>query len=253
MVVVRKQPLRAPETGASTEGGGPAPRKPVKTDIIPEADAKLADLAVFAAGFWQEQPWLTLRFTTVAGFVAKATAYKQAVADRVRVGAERPGSKSRIDVLDAEINEHLYRVKGMLTDKYNKRTAPAYFGKLGIVRQAKSFILPRERSQRSAALKLLVEGLDAEGFVTQTLPGGQVVFPYGTAFWQPIATEYAQALQDLTEDTGDISDAVGEKDLLREAVVTVLRAIAKVLDGNYPDRKEYKAQLRAFGFQRESY
>ena len=255
MVVLPIQPLRAAEAGASASGGGgdAAPRKPVKTGLIPEADAKLADLAVFVATQWQGHAWLTLRYTTAGDFLSTATAYKKAVADRVSAGAERPESKAQIQVLDAQINEHLYRVKGMLTDKYDKKQAPAYFAKMGIVKEADSYILPRERSKRSGALAQLIKGLTDEGFVTQTLPGGQMVFAYGTAFWQPIATQYAQALADLTQDTSDISEAVGGKDTLREEVETVLRSLAKVLEGNYPVGKEYKAQLRAFGYQRESY
>ena len=237
MVVIRIQPLRAAEAGASAGGGVGAPRKPVKTGIIPEADAKLADLAVFAAEFWQTQPWLTLRFMLAPDFVTKAAAYKQSVADRVSAGAERPGSAVQIEDFDAQINEHLYRVKAMVTDKYDKKRAPAYFAKMGIAKEADSYILPRERSKRAAALQQLVNGLTDEGFVTQTLPGGTVVFPFGTAFWQPIATQYAQALKDLTTDTGEISDAVGEKNLLREEVEMVLRGLAEVLEGNYPTRR----------------
>ncbi|MBC7447590.1 MAG: hypothetical protein H7330_05970 [Hymenobacteraceae bacterium] len=253
MVVVRNLPLRAPEAGATAGAGGAAPRKPVKTDIIPEADAKLADLGVYVAGVWRDHPWLTLRFTTQAAFATNAAAYHQAVAERLSAGAERPTAAAQIYDLDAQINEYFYRVRGMLTDKYDKKRAPSYFAKMGIVKENETYILPRERSKRAAALAQLIKGLTEEGFVNRTLPDGTVLFPFGAGFWQPIATAYAAAVTDVTDDTGAIADAVGEKDLLREQVETVLRSLAKVLDGNYPNRKEYKAQLRGFGFQRESY
>jgi hypothetical protein len=92
-----------------------------------------------------------------------------------------------------------------------------------------------------------------QGFITQTLPDGTVVFEFGTAFWEPIATEYAQLVKDLTETTGEISEVVGSKDKERLDVEKVLRSIAKILDGNFPDAKEYNAQLRAWGYQRENY
>lgn len=52
---------------------------------------------------------------------------------------------------------------------------------------------------------------------------------------------------------GDVSKAVATKDALRAQVEQVLSSLAKVLDANYPDEAEYKAQLRAAGFQREKY
>ena len=244
----------APDAQPGSSGGAePTPRAKRPKDLLPDGDVQLADLASFVASVWPTQPWLTLRYTTAGTFAAKAAENQTSLARRREAGGERPTDAIRIGQLDEQINEHLYRVKGMLSTKYNKKTAPAYYAKMGIVKQAKQFILPRERSKRAAALSTLVQGLTAEGFLTQTLPNGTVVFEYGTAFWQPIATEYAQLIKDLTTDTGDISDVVGEKNLLRDEIEQTLRSIIKLLDGNYPVRKEYKAQLRVWGFQKENY
>ena len=246
--------LRAPDAQPGPAGGdAPAPRAPRRKDLLPESDAQLADLATFAAKVWPTQPWLTLRYTTPAALATSAEAYQAALARRREAGGERPTDALRIEQLDEQINEHLSRVKDMLTTKYDKKAAPAYYAKMGIEKYSRAFIIPRERSKRGAALATLMQGLTAEGFVTQTLPGGTVVFPFGTAFWQPIATEYAQLVQDLTTDTGAISDVVGEKDMLREEIEQTLRSLAKVLDANYPVPKEYRAQLRVWGFQKESY
>jgi hypothetical protein len=253
MTTVRLRLLRTPDAGPAASGGASAPRKPLKTGLVPESDAQLAELGVYAATYWLSQPWLTLRFTSASDFLDAAMAYQQALTERVRAGAERPSQALRLLALDAQINEHLYRVKALVTDKYDKKSAPAYFAKMGIAKENESYILPRERTKRSAALGQLVQGLTAEGFVTQVLPGGTTVYAYGTAFWEPIATEYASLLKELTDITGLISDTVGDKDMLREKVETGLRSLAKALDAHYPDRKEFKAQIRAFGFQRESY
>lgn len=242
-------PRRSPD--GDPAGGTPSPEinpKIQKTALLPESDIQLAELGVYAAGVWQQNPWLTLRFITQTDFAITAARYLQAVQDRVSAGAERPSMAAQLLTLDARINESLYRVKALVTDKYDRKAAPAYFAKMGITRENDSFILPRERSKRAAALVQLVQGLVDEGFVTTA-----TTYPYGTGYWQPIATEYAQLVKELTDHTGAISDAVGEKDTLREVVATGLRALAKVLDGNFPAAKEYKAQLRAWGFQRESY
>ncbi len=253
MTIIRIQPLRAPSADGAPAGDAPVPRQPVKTGLLPESDAQLADLGVHAAQVWQAHPWLTLRFTTQGAFAAEAAAYQQAVQDRARARAEHPSAALQLQNLDAEINEHLYRVKAMLVDKYGKQSAPAHFARLGISKQNGTFTLPRARSRRAAALLQLVEGLTAEGFVTQTLAGVPMVFAYGTAFWEPIATAYNALLSELLGQTDTIAKDVSGKDDLREQVETTLRGLAKVLAGNYPDRQEYKAQLRAFGFRRASY
>jgi hypothetical protein len=50
-----------------------------------------------------------------------------------------------------------------------------------------------------------------------------------------------------------VSQAVAAKDALRTQIEQALSSLAKVLDANYPDDADYKAELRAAGFQREKY
>ena len=57
----------------------------------------------------------------------------------------------------------------------------------------------------------------------------------------------------LDDTNGEISKAVATKDGLRAQIEQVLYSLIKVLDANYPDEVEYKAELRAAGFQREKY
>ena len=252
------QPWRTPDAGASG-GASASDSNPVKKtrrkDLLPEADGQLADLAVFAAKHWQEseQTWLTIRYITSGAFLTLATNYQQSIASRMDIGGDRPTQALRILQLDTLINDNLFRVKGMLEGKYTKKAAPSYFLSMGIVKKRQAYIIHRERSKRALALAQLAKGVRDQGFITQTLPDGTVVFEFGTAFWEPIATEYAQLLKDLTETTGEISEAVGTKDKERLEVEKVLRSIAKILEGNYPDAKEFNAQLRAWGYQRENY
>lgn len=232
-----------------------AEKKTRRKDLLPEADGQLADLAVFAAKHWQEpeQTWLTIRYTTAGNFLTLATKYQTSIAERMDVGGDRPTQALRILQLDTLINDNLYRVKSMLETKYDKKAAPSYFLSMGIVKKRQAYIIHRERSKRALALAQLAKGVRDQGFITQTLSDGTVVFEFGTAFWEPIATEYAQLLDTLTNTTGDISDVVGTKDKERLDVEKVLRSLAKILDGNYPDAREFNAQLRAWGYQRENY
>jgi len=223
------------------------PTQPIKTrrtPLLPDGDQQLAALAVLVAPFWAATPWLTLRYTTAAAFTTLASGYQAAVASRQQAGAARPILADEILELDQLIEVTLYRVKNRLVDKYDKKKAPKYYATLGITKKGKDYLIDRERSKRAAALTMLVAGLKSE-----KIDGGE----WGTSFWQPIAERYNELVPLLADASGDISQAVALKDTQRDQVEQVLYSIAKVLDANYPDDAEYKAQLRAAGFQRESY
>ncbi|TGE21802.1 hypothetical protein E5K00_16175 [Hymenobacter aquaticus] len=221
-----------------------ASAKPRKTPLLPDSDQQLAELAVFAADHWLDESWLTLRFVKAAEFRTQAQAYQAAVASRQQAGSTRPIGADDLLTLDAQIDENLYRVKNRLIDKYDKKSAPAHYPALGIGKFHGSYILDRERTRRIGALQTLLAGLKAE-----KIDDGD----YGTAFWQPIATRYAELVNQLTLTDSSVATAVATKDSMRSYVTTVLSSLAKALDANYPAKKEYKAQLLAWGFQRKSY
>ncbi|MDO7875042.1 hypothetical protein Q5H93_09900 [Hymenobacter sp. ASUV-10] len=215
-----------------------------KTPLLPRGDRQLAALAVLVAKYWGTQPWLTLRYTTSDLFLPVATGYETAVSSREQAGAARPVLADEILELDQLIDVTLYRVKNRLVDKYDKKKAPKHYLTVGIIKDGKEYIIDAERTARAAALLTLVAGLKSE-----KIDGGE----WGTDFWEPIATRYNELVPLLADTTGDIAKAVAHKDTQRALVTQVLYSIAKVLDANYPDEAEYKAQLRAAGFQRESY
>ncbi|RTQ49536.1 hypothetical protein EJV47_11965 [Hymenobacter gummosus] len=218
----------------------PAP-KSRKTPLLPANDQQLAALAVFAAQRWQAESWLTLRHSTAAQFLQQAQAYETAVSSRQQLGAARPIDADELLNLDAQIDETLYRVKNRLVDKYGKKSAVAHYPTVGITKYNGAYVLDRDRIRRAAALQTLVKGLS-----TEKITDGD----YGLSFWQPIAERYQQLVGQLTDTSGAVSKAVSHKDTMRDTVETVLSSLAKVLDGNYPGKQDYKAQLRAWGFQK---
>ena len=221
----------------------PAP-KSRKTPLLAGGDQQLAAQAVAASQYWSGQPWLTLRYTTAPAFVKLAADYLAAVGTRQQAGAARPIEADELLDLDARIEANLYRVKARLVDKYDKKKALAYYPTVGIVKYKTVYIIDRERTKRAAALRTLVAGLG-----TEKIDGGD----YGTAFWEPIAKRYNELVEHLTDTNGTVSKAVATKDTLRARIEQVLYSLAKVLDANFPDEAEYKAELRAAGFQREMY
>ncbi|MEL5996708.1 hypothetical protein [Hymenobacter segetis] len=218
--------------------------KPRKAPLLAANDLLLADQATSAVKYWDGQPWLTLRYTNAAAFKKMTGDYVAAVDSRQQAGTARPIDADELLELDAKIEANLYRVKARLVDKYDKKKALAYYPTLGIIKDGAAYLIDRDRTRRAAALNTLLAGLTSE-----KIDDGD----HGTAFWKPIAKRYNELVGHLTDTNGEISKAVATKDTLRAQIEQVLSSLAKVLDANYPDDKEYKAELRAAGFQREKY
>ena len=218
--------------------------KPRKTALLATNDQQLAAQATAAAQYWPGQAWLTLRYTTDAKFTRLAADYAAAVDSRQQAGSARPVAADELLDLDTQIEANLYRVKARLVDKYDKKKALAYYPALGIVKNGAAYIIDRDRTKRAAALMTLVAGL-----ATEKIGDGD----HGTAFWEPIAKRYNELVNHLTDANGTVSKAVATKDTLRTQIEQTLSSLAKVLDANFPDTAEYKAELRAAGFQREKY
>lgn len=216
----------------------PAPRK---TPLLPRGDRQLAALSVAVGKYWLAQPWLTLRYVTAAEFQPKTVAYEAAVGSRALAGSTRPIEADELLTLDHTIDTTLYRIKNRLTDKYDKKTAVSHYPTVGISKYQGDYVLAGDRPARAAALNLLLAGL-----LTEKIGDG----PYGTAFWTPIAKRYNVLVGHLTETDGTISKAVAAKDTQRAYVSTVLSSLIKAIDANFPNEAEYKAELRAAGFQR---
>ena len=74
---------------------------------------------------------------------------------------------------------------------------------------------------------------------------------YGAAFWTPIQIQYASLLTQAIAMDGAVSTKVSSKNTLKDAVRKTLNSLIFVIKGNFPDT--YKAELRAWGFQKEKY
>ena len=100
------------------------------------------------------------------------------------------------------------------------------------------------RTARAGALAKLVAGLTAHKYDKRK---------FGTALWQPIATEYAQLAKASGEMRGSASEAVGQKNALEAPLRVALGSLVLSIKANYPDGDAQRGVLRAFGFQKEVY
>lgn len=134
-------------------------------------------LCTTVAAKWNENTWLLLLWLTPGHFTGTAQIYNNLLATKSAQGGGRPQLTGKLNALDKQINDSIDYIKGYLTDKYTKKTAPDYFAAFGIVRNGKKFIVPKDRNARSEALTLMLSGLEAEGFNNNK---------YGQFYWMDI-------------------------------------------------------------------
>jgi hypothetical protein len=229
------------EASASTPA---AATKPRKKDGLPKAQLALATLGLAAAKAWLASELPALLFVSKAAFSSQAAAYAASLgtADAADDGASPQAG--RLKTLDKLIAKNLGFVKGYLAEDHDEDGGESYYAEFGIVREGKNFRLPTARTARAGALGKLVAALAAHKYDKKK---------FGTAFWQPIATEYAQLAKDSGERRGTASAAVGQKNALEAPLRQVLRSLVLSIKANYPDEDAQRGVLRAFGFQKEVY
>ena len=102
--------------------------------------------------------------------------------------------------------------------------------------------MPRDRSQRTAALALTLAAVTTQGMATEK---------YGTAYWQQIINSYNTLQSEAAEVDGAVAGKVSTKNELRARILKTNNALILVLKGNYPDT--WKSVIREWGFQKEKY
>ena len=220
------------------------PAKARKKDVLPTSQLALATLGTAAAKAWPAAELPALLFVTKAAFAAQAAAYAASLGTADGAGDGLSPQSKRMKTLDKLITKNLNFVKGYLAEDHDEDGGEAFYAEFGIVREGKNFRLPAARTARALALGKLVAGLAAHQYDKKK---------FGTAFWQPIATEYAELAQASGEMRGAASEAVGQKNVLEEPLRVALRSLAGSIKANYPDEDTQRGVLRAFGFQKEVY
>ncbi|WP_400192962.1 hypothetical protein [Hymenobacter sp. B81] len=226
-----------PEPGAKPTAPAPVVRRAAQ---LPHNLPALLAVADSVARQWPTSALPELLWLSKAEFAAQVAALAGGHAAADAAGDARSPQVKRLEALDKQLNKSLRYVKGYLAEAYD---APeAYYGEFGIEKRGKVYELPRARPERVLALGKLVAALPRHGFGTKK---------FGTAHWQPLATEYAALVQQTTATSGDRSGKVSTKDQGEAQVRKALRALIHHVKAHYPDT--WKAELRVLGFQKESY
>lgn len=213
-----------------------------RTGNIPAKDTDQADLGLTVATAWELNPGITLMWTSQAEFKQKVAEFNATLNERMSTGGGYSEISNKLKLHDKAIDANMDYVKGLLKTKYGKESYVSYYPQFGIEKVGKNYKYPLDRNKRSKALGLTLDAIVAHGFGADK---------YGTAFWQPIKTEYDALLKSATAIDGAVSGKVGTKNELKEYLVLTQNSLIHILKGNYP--KTWKTVIREWGFQKEKY
>jgi len=213
-------------------------KTPVATPGLPAGQPELATLAEAAAKAWAASPLPALLWCPKAQLADLATAYRGSLGAADAAGDTLSPTAQRLRELDRETRASLKFVKRYLAEAHGEEGARAYYDEFGI--PGGSFATARPR--RATQLAKLLLALKAHKFDQNK---------YGTAYWQPLATEYAALAGESSATRQSTSGEVGLKNSQEKPLRKVLRALRLSIRANFPDT--FEAELREFGFLAESY
>ncbi|MDQ2771951.1 MAG: hypothetical protein M3Y54_15795 [Bacteroidota bacterium] len=232
---------------AGTPAPNPAPDAVVNPKLlIPKKDGPLAEVGRLVAEAWGKETWFTLRWKTQADFAKLAADFGLAITEKRGAAAARTTQSQRLQELDDQFGEGLRILRKYINEDsgYSKDRTDARLPGFGLVANKNGgFILSRDRGERLKALRdFLLPALAAAPFAKRE---------FGTAYWQPRFDEYKDLLGKTDGLAGKVSKSVSAKDTAKLELRQVLQAVVYGLKANFPDT--FDAELRAWGFRKESY
>lgn len=210
--------------------------------IVPRAQFDVLTLAENVLNKWANTPQITLIWTNPEEFKKLVIEYRNYLQERVDVGSNRGSQTQTLRDLDTQINKAVEEVKINIMAKFGREKGKAYFSEFGIVRQNSKYSIPTDRNQRLNALPLLAKAIKNHGLVVAGFDGD---------FFETIADNYTNAVQNAQKTDSMVAISVGNKNDLRRQVEEVITALHAVIKANYP--KTFEGELRGWGFHKEKY
>jgi len=208
---------------------------------VPAKDHDFGHLCKYVSDKWKEHPAFTLLYIDQIEFEDLAEKYNSTLGVKHKTASNRPTLTGDLATADKAINRGITQIKGYLLDKYEEK-ATEHYAAFGIEHKGKSYRFPDDRNKRLDALVLIVGAIETEGFQNKK---------YGKQFWTDMHSNYETLLTSTNQTDSTVSNKVGNKNLLKNQLTEVLNSLIHIIIGNYP--KNYKTELRNWGFQKEKY
>lgn len=233
LILLHNKRLFSPD--ANTGGSSATPG-------IPAGDVDFLSVAKTVATAWAAAPAITLAWISppqVADLIAN---YQNFLLTRLNERGSRAIHTQKLKNMDVEIDKTEEEVKAYIAADFGKDNATAYYNDFGMINEASSWGLPRDKTERSIALAKMIDGIVTHGFSAKK---------YGQLYWTNMKAAYDDSLTAANSIDGIISENVGEKNVYRLQINEWMVALRFVLRGNYP--KTYQQVYRQYGWQKEDY
>jgi hypothetical protein len=208
---------------------------------LPQNDADFKTVAQAVAKSWISNPQITLVYTTANAFSELVDNFATTFSSKLNNKGNRPLVTVELKNLDAEIDTNSGYVKNYIENKY-KKNAKSYYASFGFVYKNKRYAMPGDRNKRIESLKLMAQAIADNGFQEEE---------FGLDYWTKMITKYETAVDKAMSTDSQVSLKTSSKNELKKQVRKVFNSLLYVIRGNYPDT--YKAEIRAWGFQKEKY
>lgn len=237
MVIIAKQ--LQPDATTGTGGASTTTASSSNNTNIPRKDVDFLTTAEAVAATWATKPIITLIWITQAEFATTAQTYRTVLSQRQNTGSGRSSITNNLKNINKQINDAVTEVKVYIEKKFKKANAIAEFSRYGIIKESKTYRLPKDANARLEALTLMQAAITKDGFDNEE---------YGKTFWATITTNFKAALDAANAIDSTVSGKVATKNELKKQLTKVLKALLKLIEANYPDT--YKGVKREWGWKK---
>ena len=211
------------------------------TSHMPSTDLDVMTTGRLVVRRWLEMLKILLLWTTAEKYSTAVERYALAIGDKRLTEAERKEISGELGILGTTMVDTLKYLKSRVSEKVGEAKAISIYPQFGMVSN-RSISFPRTQQERMGALEMVVPAIVKYGLEDMH---------YGLEFWTDLRYQYSALYNKKGYKDSDTSISTAEKNELKKYLRKTNRALANVLQANYPDT--YKSELRAWGFHREKY
>jgi len=234
-------PFEINNTAGSNEPELPSNLESGSFSWFPLTDMERDNLGQIIKLVWPEYPELTSQSLPMAEFIADIDNFHTVFINKDVLSSNANYDSIELNTILDEANRNITFVKDYLKERYGIENFRLKFPKFGIIKTSNnSYALPRNFSDISTRMEMLINAMEEEQFTTQT---------YGLAYWQNLYDRILELQRKTQRNTGKKSMVVNDKATLRSRVDRGFRILKKIIEGNYYDNPV--PVLIAFGYMRK--
>jgi hypothetical protein len=212
-----------------------------KTSNIPSNESKLYQLGADVSESWKAKP-LGISYITQPEFGDIVVGFKGTIDEMRDLKAYKNKLKSKFAEIIDECLNNIPAVRSFMNYKYDAAEAESYFTQVGFVKNKRgSFVFPTNRKDIKNSLEIIPGALTTHGYANEK---------NDAVYWAGQSTKFNVLYEESLKNSKAMATKSSEKKKFKAELSKHLRSIVKSVQSNNPD--EYKSELRAYGFLKET-